>query len=184
LEDKNKLRKRGLLKFIVWGVIGVALVIYYVSTYTSGQMVEWYYYSTKTDGYAINSGTFDQATKEKPVALTIGKFEEIDGPKAVLVKKGERLPIGANGVIDTKTVKEGKRVKLDGQTLNVLMPIQIKESKGFKYKDRFKHKGVETNPWSGVWNLVMIVLLGFSLGTMAEGFTDMLGFKPHKSVHH
>ena len=60
----------------------------------------------------------------------------------------------------------------------------MKEAKGFKFKDTFKHKGVETWPWSGVWNVLIVALLGLSLGLMAEGFTDMLGLKLEKIQHH
>jgi hypothetical protein len=100
------------------------------------------------------------------------------------VKKGDRLPANTNGVIDKKTVAEGKRVTLEGNTLKVTVPMQIKESKGFKYKDTFKHKGIETDPWGGVWSVVWILALGFSLGLMAEGFTDMCGYKLEKIKHY
>ena len=88
-----------------------------------------------------------------------------------------------NGIIDEKTVKEGKRVALDGSTLKVMVPSQIKESKGFKYKDTFKHKGIRTNPWSGAWNVAMVLCLGLALGLVAEGFTDLLGMKIEKIQH-
>jgi hypothetical protein len=59
----------------------------------------------------------------------------------------------------------------------------VKESKGFKFKDTFKHKGIETWPWVGVWNVLIVALLGVSLGLMAEGFTDMLGLRLEKIRH-
>ena len=65
----------------------------------------------------------------------------------------------------------------------MMVPVQIKESKGFKFRDTYKHKGVTTNPWSGVWNVFIVCGLGFALGMMAEGFTDMLGIEVKKIKH-
>jgi hypothetical protein len=147
-------------------------------------MAAWYYYKAKTDGWAINSDTFKDAAEDKPIFLEVVSFQEIHGLQAVPVKKGDRLPANTNGIIDTKTVEEGKRVTLEGSTLKVTVPVLVKESKGFKYKDTFKHKGIETNPWGGVWSVVFILGLGFALGLMAEGFTDMCGFKLEKIKHY
>ena len=177
------MKGRGVIKFVVWTVLSVALLIYAWGTYSSGQMVRWYYYKASIDGYAVNESYFRNATKEKPAVLQIGSFQTIEGLQAVPVKKGDRLPANADGVISSKIVKEGKRAMLEGNTLKVMVPVQISESKGFKYKNTFKHKGVLTNPWSGVWNVVVVLLLGFFLGMTAEGFTDMMGFKLKKIQH-
>ena len=72
---------------------------------------------------------------------------------------------------------------LDGGRLKVSVPWEWHEKKGFRYKDSFTHKNVKTNPLSGVWNLVMVGLIGLCLGYLAEGFTDMLGWKFKKIDH-
>jgi hypothetical protein len=177
------MKARAIIKFVVWTALSVALLVYAWGTYSSGQMVRWYYYKASTDGYAVNESYFRQATKEKPALLQIGAFEKIEGLQAVQVKKGDRLPANADGIISSKIVKEGKRVKLEGNTLKVMVPVQIQEKSGFKYRDTFKHKGVLTNPWSGVWNVLVVLFLGFFLGMTAEGFTDMMGFKLKKIQH-
>lgn len=176
--------RRGIIKFAVWTVVSVALFYYAWSTYGSGQMVSWYYYKAGIDGYAVNESYFEDATKEKPATLQIGKFQKIEGLQAVLVKKGDRLPGNADGIISSKILKEAKRAKVEGNTLKVMIPAQVQEKSGIKYKDTFKHKGVETNPWSGVWNVAVVIGLGFSLGLMAEGFTDMMGFEIKKIKHY
>jgi hypothetical protein len=177
-------RSRGAIKFVVWTAIAVVLIGYLWTEYYNGTLVGWYYYKAKTDGWAINSETFKDATKDKPAVLQIGSFEQIMGLQAVPVKKGGLLPVNTNGIIDKKTVAQGKRVTLEGNTLKVSVPSQIKESKGFKYRDTFKHKGIETNPWGGLWCVVYILILGFSLGMTAEGFTDMCGLKLEKIKHY
>lgn len=103
---------------------------------------------------------------------------------AVRVKKGDRLPRNTNGVISDKIVSEGKRATVQDSSLRVLVPWEIQQSKGFKFKDTFKHKGIETSPWGAVWNVMVVFLLGLSLGLMAEGFTDMIGIKLEKIQHH
>ena len=108
---------------------------------------------------------------------------EIKGLVAIRVGKGDRLPRNTNGVISDEQLAKAKRVVLSGSTLQVLIPWQVKESKGFKFKDTFKHKGVQTWPWAGVWNVIIVILLGLSLGLMAEGFTDMVGVKIEKIQH-
>src|SRR5512136_1483577 len=177
------MRQKGAIKFVVWTVLAVALCIYAVYEHTSGKLDQAYYHTTKLDGFAVNTNEFFTATKEKPALLQIGKADEIKGLMAVPVKKGDRLPKNANGVIDTKTVTEGKRAKVEGDKLVVTVPWQIKETKGFKYKDTFIHKGVVTDPWSGVWNVAMTIGIGLCLGFMAEGLTDMLGWKIKKIEH-
>jgi hypothetical protein len=102
---------------------------------------------------------------------------------AIPVAKGDRLPRNANGVISLAEIKSAKRAVIEGQTIKVMVPWQIKEAKGFKFKDTFKHKGVRTNPWSGAWNVAMVLCLGLSLGLVAEGFTDLLGMKIEKIQH-
>jgi hypothetical protein len=177
------MRGRAIIKFVTWTILSVALFAYAWSTYRSGQMVSWYYYKASTDGYAVDVSAFMNATKEKPAVLQIGTFQKIEGLQAVLVKKGDRLPENANGVIGNRILKDGKRAKLEGNTLKVMVPVQVEEKGGFKYRDTFKHKGVQTNPWSGVWNVFVVLFLGFFLGMMAEGFTDMMGFKLKKIQH-
>ena len=177
-------KTRGAIKFVVWAAIAVALSVYLWVEYYNGTLVSWYYYSAKTDGWAINSDTFKDADKEKPAILEVGSFPKIEGLQAVPVKKGDRLPVNTNGIIDKKTVEEGKRVTLEGNTLKVTVPTQIRESKGFKFKDTFKHKGIDTYAWGGLWCVCFILALGFSLGVMAEGFTDMCGYKLEKIKHY
>ncbi len=177
------MKTKGAIKFVVWGALAVALCVYAVYEHTSGKIDQMYYHSTKLDGYAVNTNEFFTATKEKPALLAIGKAEEIKGLMAVPVKKGDLLPKGANGVIEKKVVEEGKRAKVEGDKLVVTVPWQIKETKGFKYKDTFIHKGVKTDPWCGVWNVAMTIAIGLCLGFMAEGFTDLLGWKIKKIEH-
>jgi ABC-type dipeptide/oligopeptide/nickel transport system permease subunit len=45
------------------------------------------------------------------------------------------------------------------------------------------HKGIQTNPWAAVWNVVMVITIGLSLGFMAEGLTDALGMRFEKISH-
>ncbi|MBF0528989.1 MAG: hypothetical protein HQK55_06925 [Deltaproteobacteria bacterium] len=177
-------KTRGAIKFVFYLILCIAVGWYWVNFYESGDMARWYYHTSKVDGYAINAKTFAQATKDKPISLEIGKFDTINGLQAVQVKKGDRLPSNANGVIDEKVLKEGKRAVLEGNKIKVLIPWQIKEAKGFKFRDTFTHKGVLTNPWSAVWNVVMVISFGLCLGFMAEGFTDLLGIKLKKIQHY
>lgn len=175
---------RGTIKFVVWTAISVAICVYFWAQYFNGTLLKQYYYKAKTAGWAVHANDFRDATKDKPAILQIGSFAKIEGLQAVPVKKGDLLPANANGIIDEKTVKEGKRVALDGNTLKVMVPTQMKESKGFKFRDSFMHKGIETDPWGGAWAVGFILILGFSLGSMAEGFTDMLGMKISKIKHY
>ncbi len=177
-------KTRGAIKFFVWAAVAAALTVYLWVEYYNGTLISWYYYKAANDGWAINSETFKDATKEKPGILQIGSFQKIEGLQAVPVKKGDRLPTNTNGIIDKKTVQEGKRVTLEDNTLKVTVPTQVKESKGFKFRDTFKHKGIETNPWGGLWSVCFILALGFALGVMAEGFTDMCGYKLEKIKHY
>ena len=162
-------RGKAAFKFCFWLAASVALFGYIIHSYTSGQMIQWYYYTASLDGYAVDANLSMSATKEKPVVLNITKQDEVKGLVAIPVAKGDRLPRNANGVISLAELKSGKRAVLEGQTIKVTVPWQIKETKGFKYKDTFKHKGIKTNPWSGVWNVVMISALGLSLGLHGRG---------------
>ncbi len=182
-KDMAAYKRRGMMKFIFWTVLSVLVAAYWIWSYTSGQMINWYYYTASADGYAVNDTTFKNATKDNPAMLVIGKFEKIEGLQAVSVKKGDRLPENANGIIGLDILKAGKRAVLEGEQIKVTVPWEIKESKGFKYRDTFKHKGIKTNPWSGAWNIAMVILFGLCLGFMAEGFTDMFGLKLKKIKH-
>jgi len=174
----------GAIKFVFWFAVSIGLFYYSWWSYSSGQMVSWYYYEAKTDGYAVHSAYFKNATKENPAILQIGKFDKIEGLQAVEVKKGDRLPKNTDGIIDKKVIKDEKRAKLEGGMLKVMVASEVKDARGFKYKDTFKHKGVLTNPWAGAWNVVMVLIIGLALGLMAEGFTDIMGLKLDKIVHH
>ena len=170
---------------IFWLLAAAGIISYMFYSYTSGQMIRWYYYRASVDGYAIDANTFAKASKQNPAQLTIVTADEIKGLQAVPVRKGDRLPQNTNGVITASDLKAAKRVSMDAKTntIFVTVPSQVKEAKGFKYKDTFKHKGVLTNPWSGVWNVAVILLLGLSLGMFAEGVTDFMGMKIEKIDH-
>jgi hypothetical protein len=176
-------RTRAAIKFGFWTLAAAALVATIVQAFVSGKMAAWFYHTAAAEGYAVNADTFKDATKAHPAALRVGDFERIDGLVAVPVRKGDRLPVNCNGIITTDIVKKGKRASVDGATLTVMVPWEIQDAKGFKFKDTFKHKGIETDPWAAVWNVVMVLGLGLSLGFMAEGFTDLLGLKLEKIKH-
>ncbi len=176
-------KTRGAIKFIVWGAIAVAISVMFWVEYYNGTLVSWYYYRAAGDGWAVNAATFVKASKDKPAILEIGTFQKIEGLQAVPVKKGDRLPTNTTGIIGKKIVEEGKRVTLEGNTLKVTVPTQIKEAKGFKYKDTFMHKGLQTYAWGGAYSVAFILFLGLCLGLMAEGFTDMCGLKLEKIKH-
>ncbi|MBI5605724.1 MAG: hypothetical protein HY879_20515 [Deltaproteobacteria bacterium] len=176
-------RGKGAIKFIFWGVVAAGLFYYAFHTYNTGQMVAWYYYKSNAEGYAVNADNLKNATKGKPALLEIGSFEKIEGLQAVPVKKGDRLPINANGIITKEQLKKGERATVEDKFVKVTVPVKIREAKGFKYKDTFKHKGIQTNPWAAAWNVGLILVLGFSLGLLAEGFTDMFGLKLEKIDH-
>jgi hypothetical protein len=184
MTDTVNVRRRGVVKFVFWAVVAAGVTILTVRSYMSGQMAEWFYHRAAVNGYAVNVDLFKDATKSKPAILQVATGRELSGLAAIRVEKGDRLPRNTNGVIADETLAKGKRAILTGSTLQVLVPWEMKDAKGFKFKDSFKHKGVETWPWSGVWNVVIVAMLGLSLGLMAEGFTDMLGFKLEKIQHH
>jgi hypothetical protein len=176
-------RTRSIIKFVFWAAASAGSFWYAVHFYTSGRMVHWYYYQAKADGYAVNARAFSDATPERPAVLTVGDFQALDGLQARAVKKGDVLPEGATGVISLETLQEGRRAILEEGRLAVKVPWELKQAKGFKYKDTFTHKNIKTNPLSGLWNIVMVGLIGVCLGYMAEGFTDMLGLKFKKIDH-
>lgn len=177
-------RRRGIVKFIFWALIASAVIGFTVRSYTSGQMAEWFYHRASIDGYAVNADTFKGASKDKPALLRIVQSDIVDGLQAVRVHKGQRLPRNSNGIISDEVLAKGRRATLADATLRVTVPWEMKESKGFKFKDTFKHKGIVTWPWVGLWNVLIVAALGLSLGLMAEGFTDMFGLKLEKIRHH
>ena len=179
----GNVKVRAVIKFAFWIAVAVALVAVVARSYSSGQMASWFYYTSAIDGYAVNPLTFMDATPESPAVLRVGSFDRIDGMVAVPVNQGDRLPANATGVISKTILEEGKRAALVGNVVRVMKPWEIQQAKGFKYKDTFRHKGVRTYPWSAVWNVVMTLSIGLSLGFMAEGFTDLLGIKLEKIRH-
>ncbi|MFH0901491.1 MAG: hypothetical protein V2A73_12765 [Pseudomonadota bacterium] len=176
-------RVRAAIKFLFWVAASTGVVGLVVHSFRSGQMTGWYYHRSSVDGYAIDADGIGEATKEHPVVLGIGDFAQIDGLQAVPVKKGQRLPRNANGVIAETILKEGRRATLEENQIVVRIPWEVKQAKGFKFKDTFKHKGVKTNPWSAPWNVGIVFALGICLGFMAEGFTDLLGMRIQKIKH-
>jgi hypothetical protein len=176
-------RGRAVFKFVFWLTASVGLFAYGWHAHASGQLTSWFYHRAAEDGYAVNADAFKDATAKNPATLAVTTSDRIDGLMAVKVKKGDLLPTNANGVIADKVIKAGKRASLEGNSLKVKVPWEIKDSKGFKYKDAFKHKGVETYPWAAVWNVLMVIGLGLALGFLAEGFTDVLGVRLEKIKH-
>lgn len=180
---EGRSRKRAAIKFSFWTAVSVALFVLVIQSYVSGQMASWYYHTAATDGYAVNVKAFMDAGKDNPAVLEIGSFDRVEGLQAVRVKKGDRLPANANGLITEDVLADGKRATLEGNRIKVAIPWEIKESKGFKFKDTFQHKGIRTSPWAAVWNVVVVLSLGLALGYMAEGFTDLLGMKLTRIRH-
>ncbi len=176
-------KHRARIKFVFWTAMSVICVGIVVRSHVTGQMAGWYYHTAALDGYAVNAKAFMHATAESPAFLEIGPFSQLDGLQAVRVGKGDRLPANANGIIPVEVLKAGKRASLVGDQIRVTVPWQMQDSKGFKYKDSFMHKGIQTNPWAAVWNVVMVIAIGLSLGFMAEGLTDALGMRFEKISH-
>lgn len=174
---------RAAIKFIFWTAAAVGMFAMVIHSHTSGQMAAWYYYTAAADGYAVNAKKFIQATKDKPAFLEIGPFERIEGLQAVRVKKGDRLPRNATGLILDDVLKTGKRAVVEGNHIKVTVPWEMLDAKGFKFKDTFQHKGIRTNPWAAVWNVFVVIGLGLTLGYMAEGLTDVMGMKITKIRH-
>ena len=100
------------------------------------------------------------------------------------MKKGDRLPTNTNGVIDEKTVEEGKRVTLDGNTLKVTVPSKSRKPKGSSTGTPSSTRGSKRYRGEGSGAVGFILALGFALGLMAEGFTDMCGYKLEKIKHY
>jgi hypothetical protein len=176
-------KTRSAIKFAFWTAAAAGMFCLVAYSYVSGQMTSWFYYSAAKDGYAVDADSFRDASPAKPAFLEIGGFEQLKGLQAVRVKKGDRLPIGANGIVVDEIVTAGKRVVLEGTRLKVTIPWEIQQAKGFKYKDTFKHKGIRTFPWAALWNVFVVIGLGICLGFMAEGFTDLIGIKLEKIRH-
>lgn len=146
-------RRRSALKFLAWLLVSAALFAYAINTYTTGRMVRWYYYQAKADGYAVDARAFAGATPERPAALQVGTWTSLDGGRrAVPVRTGDPLPVGATGVIDLDTIHKGVCARVVGDQLLVLVPWQVRESNGFTFREGFTHKNVGTNPFSGMWN--------------------------------
>lgn len=179
----RRFETKAVIKFCFWAVATFFVLWYAIHFYTSGKMVHWYYYQANEEGYAVNSRLFADATVDKPAYLAIGDFKKLEDLQAVHVKKGDILPEQTTGVIGMDIVEKGRRATIEGDKLKVMIPWEWKESKGFKFKDAFTHKNIKTNPLSGVWNLVMVGLIGICLGYLAEGFTDMMGLKFQKIDH-
>jgi hypothetical protein len=176
-------RGRAAVKFGFWTASSIAGFLLIAHLHTSGKFAAWYYCTAAEDGYAVNADTFMKATPDNPVLLEIGSYEKLDGPQAVAVKKGDRLPTSANGIITSSVLKEGKRATVEGSQVKVTVPWKIEYAKGFKFMNTFKHKGVKTYPWAAVYNVLLIFGLGIALGFMAEGFTDVIGIKVEKIRH-
>jgi hypothetical protein len=183
MAEGSSSRQRAAFKFVFWALCAAALFALVAHWHRTGQFAAWFYHSAATGGYAVNANVFKDATKDKPAMLDIGPFSSIEGLQAVPVKKGDRLPANANGVISDEVLKKAKRASLVGGQIKVTVPWEIQQAKGFKYKDTFKHKGVHTYPWAAVVNILLIAGLGVTLGFMAEGFTDLLGIKFEKIRH-
>ena len=181
---EQKSRGRAVLKFLFWAAAAAGVLAVAIQSFVSGQMEAWFYYEAAKGGYAVNADSFRDATTKAPVALDIVATQVIVGRQAVPVKRGDRLPRNANGVIETSVVEKGRRVALAGTQLLVKVPWEIKESKGFKFRDTFKHKGIRTYAWAALWNVLIVLGLGVTLGFMAEGFTDILGLKISRIQHH
>jgi hypothetical protein len=182
--DEGQYRRRGAIKFVFWAVAAAIVVTVCVRSYVTGQMSAWFYHRASADGYAVNADSIQNATKANPAILRVVAHDSIEGLTAVRVAKGDRLPRNANGVIGAKILEQGKRAVVEGDTIRVLVPWEIQQAKGIKFKDSFKHKGIATWPWAALWNVVIVGLLGLSLGLMAEGFTDLMGLKLAKLEHH
>jgi hypothetical protein len=70
---------RGAIKFLIWTAIAAAIIVYFWMEYFNGNLVRAYYFKSKTAGWAVNAGSFKDATKDKPAILQIGSFEKIEG---------------------------------------------------------------------------------------------------------
>lgn len=135
-------------------------------------------------GYAVNTASISGASESNPALLKVTRKRNVGAMEAFPIKKGDIIPIGVNGTIKKIVLLDGKMASVEhGEEIQVLLPWEIKDSKGFKFKDTFKHKGIKTLPLAAVWNVLIVIGLGVSLGYMAEGFTDFLGMKLEKIQH-
>ena len=176
-------RGRAAIKFIFWASMSVGFFVLVGYFHFTGKFSGWYYHTAKEDGYAVNADAFMNATKDNPALLKVGAFDVLDGLKAVQVKKGDRLPKMCNGIVSLEVLDEGERAVLETGNIKVLMPWKMEDSKGFKFKNTFKHKEIKTYPWAALYNVLLVFGLGISLGYMAEGFTDLIGIKVEKIRH-
>jgi hypothetical protein len=135
MKRENKIR--ALIKFAFWSVLSCAFLCLAFYLHKSGKFAEWFYFRASEDGYAINALSIMDATVEKPIALAVGQFDRIDGDRAVRVRKGDRLPVNANGVITDKVLKESEQAVFEGAYVLVKIPWKMQDAKGFKYKDTF-----------------------------------------------
>lgn len=135
-------------------------------------------------GYAVVGSSLEGASEGSPVTLEVTRKRNIQPNQAFPIKKGDILPLNVTAIIKKEVVVEGSVASLTpDKQLTVLVPWEIKDAKGFKFKDTFKHKGIKTYPVAAIWNVLIVFGLGISLGFMAEFFTDVLGIKVEK-IHH
>jgi hypothetical protein len=177
-------RRRAALKLLCWGTVATASVLYVVHCHRSGQLSQWFYHTASVDGYAVDADAFKDATPRRPALLAPVASGHLHGAVAVRVRQGQRLPPHANGVIADTVLRAGKRAAVDGDRIKVMVPWEMQQAKGVRFKDTFKHKGVKTYAWAGVWNVVMVLILGIALGFLAESVTDLLGVRLERIQHH
>ncbi len=170
-------RWQSTAKALCWSTIAGLLIWTVVRAHASGQMAAWFYYRAAYDGYAIDADAVMRATPEHPAVLALSTSHRIEAATAVRVRKGDRLPAGATGVVGDDEIRKGKRARLAGSALEVTVPWLATQQAGFRFRDTFRHKGVEPNPWVGVWNLAMTLGIGLSLGLAAQGLTDLFGLR-------
>jgi len=176
-------KSRSAIKFAVWALASAGCITHVATSHASGRLARWFYHTAATDGYAVNANAIANGTREQPAVLTVASGDRIEGMTTVAVRKGDRLPEFANGVISQEVLAKGTRAALEGNALKVFVPWEIQQAKGFKFKDTFKHKGVHTYPLGAAWNVLLTLAIGLSLGMMAEGLTDLLGIRLTKIRH-
>ncbi|MHB1416642.1 MAG: hypothetical protein ACYC1C_15450 [Chloroflexota bacterium] len=179
---KNE-RTRNLIKLAFWSLATAIVFGYAINTFVGGGLTGMYFYKAKADGYAIHYGTVENATPAQPVLLTVTDSSVVEGNQAVPVKKGDLLPANTSSVISQAEVEDGRRVKLEDGQLAVLIPWEVTTSHGVASKESLRNKNIETDPMGGVWNLVMVMLMGLCLGLLGESVTDVMGIKVKKTAH-
>ncbi len=177
-------RARAALKLAGWTAVATTLVALVVRSHASGQMAAWYYHRAAADGYAVRTAAFADASPDLPARLEVGDLARVDGLQAVRVRRGDRLPVNADGVILDQVLADGRRARLEGRALVVAEPSRLERAWGVAYHHTFRHEGVETWPWAAAWNVAVTLGLGLSLGFMAEGLTDLIGLDLEKIRHH